>query len=154
MHEWDETGTVDEACSEASVGDTVNLSNGTAEAALKSISSAMADGINWDSERWGTLPAQHSGSTVPKGAYGTVLEGPIPIFESGQDYCTSSARWTETLPLKGFVWGVIYDVRDKGSASQKNVWVRVDMEHLYPVGSWYGGGSWGVTFDGPPVLVW
>lgn len=154
MREWSETGTVDEDCSAATSGDWVNMSTGVADAALKAISTAMADGINWDTERWGTLPAQHTGSTVPKGKYGTVLEGPIPIFESDASYCSGGAKWNETLPLKGFVWGVIYDVRDKGSAVQKTAWVRVDLEHLYTMGDWYGGGEWGVTFDGPPVLVW
>lgn len=154
MHQWAEDGTVDEACSEAAVGDSVNLSNGTAEAALQAINDAMADGIPWDSDTWGALPAQHAGSTVGKKVYGTVLVGPIPIFDGSAAYCSGKTSWNETLPLAGFVWGAIYDVRAKGSAVQKNVWVRVDLSHLHPIGEWYGGGEWGVTYDGPPVLRW
>lgn len=154
MHAWDETGTVPEACSSAAAGESVNLDNGVVGGALSELNQAMAKGIDWNETVWGPLPAQHKDSTVPKAVYGTVLEGPIPIFDAGPEYCSDDAAWNETLPLLGFVWGVIYDVRTKGSASQKNVWVRVDMEHLHPVGDWYGGGSWGVTYSGPPVLQW
>lgn len=154
MQEWNETGTVTEPCSEVSSGSTVNLGNGDMTSALKELAETMGDGIPWSNERWGTLPKQNANSNVAKADYGTVLEGPIPIFDAGAAYCTPSASWNETFPVLGFVWGVIYDVRWKGSAAQKNVWVRVDTSEIYDIGEWYGGGDWGVTYSGPPVLVW
>jgi hypothetical protein len=154
MHDWEETGEVDAACSQAGTSDYVNLGNGEMTSALKALEDAMKDGLDWSTERWGALPAQNSRSTVPKGVYGSVLEGPIPIFQGGADYCGPRAAWNETYPVLGFVWGVIYDVASKGSAAQRNVWVRVDTRHIYTVGEWYGGGAWGVTYNGPPVLTW
>lgn len=154
MQEWDATGDVTEPCTEVTTESTVNLGNGDMTSALKALSSAMGDGIDWSTERWGALPKQDANSTVPKGDYGTVLEGPIPIFDATASYCTPSASWNQTFPVIGFVWGVIYDVRWKGSAAQKNVWVRVDTSQIYDIGEWYGGGAWGITYSGPPVLVW
>lgn len=154
MHDWEETGSIDAACSEASTSDTVNLGGGEMTSALNALSDAMGDGLEWSGDRWGVLPAQHPKSSVQRSDYGHVLEGPLPIFAGGADYCGPHAAWNETLPVLGFVWAVIYDVAAKGSAAQRNVWVRVDTRHIYTVGDWYGGGSWGVTYDGPPVLVW
>lgn len=154
MHEWAETGTVTHACTEVEAGDSVNLGNGSQAGSVSYLSSAMARGVAWDGSRWGALPAQHANSSVPKGVYGTVLEGPIPIFSGGTGYCTASARWNETLPVAGFVWGVIYDVAAKGNAAQRNVWVRLDVAHFYDIGDWSGGGEWGVTWHSAPVLVW
>lgn len=153
MHEWDETGTVEESCTEASVGDSVKLGNGSQAGSLNYLSDAMGRGLPWDSERWGALPPQHAKSSVPTATYGMVLEGAIPIFSGGDGYCTSTASWNETLPVVGFVWGVIYDVA-KGNASQRNVWIRLDVSHVYDLGSWSGGVDYGVTWNAAPVLVW
>ncbi len=154
MHEFEDTGTVSEACAQIGVDDTVNLGNGAQASSLTYLSNAMSQGIEWDTERWGALPPQHAQSSVPKKAYGTVLEGPIPIFSGGSGYCTAGASWNETLPIEGFVWGVIYDVASKGSAAQRNVWIRLDVSTVYDIGEWSGGGNWGVVAFAPPVLVW
>ena len=154
MHEFADSGTVADACAQISVDDTVNLGNGSQASSLSYLSNAMSQGIEWDTERWGALPPQHAQSSVPKKAYGTVLEGPIPIFSGGHGYCTAGASWNETLPIEGFVWGVIYDVASKGSAAQRNVWIRLDVSTVYDIGEWSGGGNWGVVAFAPPVLVW
>lgn len=154
MHEWSETGTVTQTCTEIEAGDNVYLGNGEQASSLNYLAQTMSQGVPWDASRWGALPKQHSNSSVPKGVYGTVLEGPIPIFSGGTGYCTAAAKWTETLPLVGFVWGVIYDVGAKGAAAQRNVWVRLDVSHIYEIGEWSGGNDHGVTWTTPPVLVW
>ncbi len=154
MHEWSSTGTITQECSQIESGDTVNLGNGEQASSLSYLSSSMSKGIPWNTSYWGALPPQHTKSTVPKNAYGRVLEGPIPIFSGGTGYCTAAARWNETLPVAGFVWGVIYDVAATGSAAQRNVWIRLDVSHVYDVGEWSGGVDAGVTWLAPPVLVW
>lgn len=153
MHTWFDEGVVPEDCATISEGDTVNLGNGAQASSLHELSDRMSDGVPWASERWGPLPRQHPSSTVPPARYGTVIEGPIPVFDAGADYCSPKAAWNETFPVRGFVWGVIYDVAWKGKASQQNVWVRLDVRHIYEIGEWYGGEDWGVTYAGPPVLV-
>lgn len=153
MHTWHETGSVSDSCATVSAGDTVDLGNGAQASSLRYLNDALERGIPWDTSRWSTLPARHPKSTVPPDVYGTVIEGPIPIFEGGPAYCTPTAGWTETFPVRGFVWGVIYDVAWKGKISQQNVWVRLDVSHVYDIGEWYGGENWGITYAGPPVLV-
>lgn len=154
MHEWADTGTVTQECTQIHAGDHVNLQNGAQSASLTYLSNAMSRGVPWDTDIWGALPPQHSTSSVPRSVYGTVLEGPIPVFSGGTGYCTASARWTETLPVVGFVWGVIYDVAANGAARNKNVWVRLDVSTVYDIGEWSGGTNYGITFFGAPVLVW
>lgn len=154
MHEWSDTGTVTQECTQIHAGDEVNLGNGAQSSSLTYLSNAMSRGVPWDTEVWGALPPQHSTSSVPKSVYGTVLEGPIPVFSGGTGYCTAAGRWTETLPVVGFVWGVIYDVAANGAANKKNVWVRLDVSTVYDIGEWSGGNNYGITFFGAPVLVW
>ncbi len=153
MHTWFDEGVVPEDCATISEGDTVNLGNGAQASSLHEVSDQMSEGVSWATDRWGTLPKQHASSTVPKVDYGKVIEGPIPVFDAGADYCSPKAAWNETFPVRGFVWGVIYDVAWKGKASQQNVWVRLDVRHIYEIGEWYGGEDWGITYAGPPVLV-
>lgn len=153
IHEFSESGNVSTACAEVEAGDTVNLGNGAESASLQALSDAMSEGVPWVTDRWGTLPPQHKTSSVPTRDYGTILEGPIPVFVGSSVYCSSAAPWNETYPIRGFVWGVIYDVAAKGKAAQKNVWVRLDVSHIYPIGSGSGGDDWGITYPGPPLLV-
>lgn len=152
MQQWAEEGHVDASCAPAGMEQEVDLNNGVAASALQDLSDAMADGVPWDEDVWGPLPAQNKNSTVPASVYGTVLMGPIPLFDGGSGYCDGGA-WNETFPLAGFVWGAIYDVRSKGSSAERNVWIRLDLSRVYDIGDWYGGGSWGVTFTGPSVIV-
>lgn len=152
MWEWYETGTVAEACSTAAVGDEVGLGNGEQAASLKELADAVEQGIPWDSEVWGELPDQQSTSDVDPALYGHMLVGPMPVFDGGPNYCVNGA-WNGTETLSGFVWGAVYDVRWKGKARQKNVWVKLDPDSFYSVGSFPGGDDYGVKTLGPPVLV-
>ncbi len=154
MQEWAATGEVSEDCATADTSDSLGLDNGEMTNVLKALINAMVnDGIDWDTSRWGTLPPRHSGSDVPAGSYGQVLEGPLPVFQGDEAYCSGEGGWVQSEDLVGFVWGVIYDVRWKGAASKKNVWVRIDPDGPYSIGSWYGGGGWGVEALGPAVVV-
>lgn len=144
MHEWADTGHVEGTCVGAAVGDTVQLGNGVITNALRTWVQGIDRGIPWDASRWGPLPPQNAQSDVR--AYGKALVGAVPVFHAGAEYCAGGGgAWNQDAPLVGFVWGVLYDGRHTGPARDKNVWVRLDLSHTYPVGSSGGGPGWGVT---------
>ena len=153
MFAYAQTGEVDPDCAAGSIDDGADLNNGVAAAALAALADAVEDGLPWDSETWGTLPPRHAGSNIDVDRYGHVLEGPIPVFAGGPGYCGSAASWNEQVPILGFVWAAIYDVRQTGSAAQKNVWLRIDMSTLREIGTQGGGGDYGVTAPSPAVVV-
>ncbi len=154
MEQWYETGEVEEACAPADTDDTVNLNNGVAASALKEVAEAIGQGVPWDSDIWGSLPAQHPASEVPKSEYGHMLVGPIPVFDGGGSYCQSGGgSWNQTVPLKGFVWGALYDASAKGAAKNKNVWLRIDPGSFREIGDWYGGNNYGIVYTAPAVVV-
>jgi hypothetical protein len=153
MEAWVGELPMPDSCSPGAVNLTVDLNNGVAASALTALNNAMADGIPWDEEVWGELPDQDRFSTVPKGVYGNMLLGPIPLFDGGDDYCDGDASWNEDHRVTGFVWGAIYDVRAKGSAAERDVKIRIDVSHVYEVGDSWGGSEWGVTYPGPSVMV-
>lgn len=152
IEQWMQDGTVEEACAPAEVEQSVDLDNGMASSVLRTLADAMANGIPWDEELWGPLPPQDPNSTIPANEYGTVLAGPIPLFDE-EGYCDGNSHWNETFPVVAFIWAIIYDVDDRGSAQDRNVWVRLDLSQIYEVGEWPGGDPWGVVWTGPSVLV-
>ena len=154
MHEWYETGEVDVACVEGSIDNTATLDNGLATSALRGITDAVEAGVAWDSSVWGVLPEQQECSGVDEELYGHMFAGPIPVFDGGGSYCSEGGgAWTGSAPLDGFVWAAIYDVCDKGSAANKNVYLRVDLSSRFDIGTWYGGGDYGIYSSGPGVVV-
>lgn len=153
MEAWVGELPMPEGCAPGAINLTVDLNNGVAASALNALNAAMASGIPWDEEVWGELPAQDPFSTVPAGAYGNMLLGPIPLFDGGDAYCDGDASWTADHRVTGFVWGAIYDVRAKGSAAERDVKIRIDVRHVYEVGESWGGSEWGVTYPGPSVMV-
>ncbi len=153
MHEYYETGHVDEDCTSADMTDPVGLNNGVAASALQHVADAVEAGVPWNPAVWGPLPEQHPGSAIDPDAYGNVLEGPIPVFVGGPSYCGPSGSWNETLPMLGFVWAAIYDVRTRGSATNKNLWMRIDLSTLRTVGTGGGGEDYGVVAPSPAVVV-
>ena len=140
-------------CATIQVGDPLNLDNGVKAGALHTVGDAIGDwGLDWDPVSWGALPGQHAGSDIDPLYYGQTLTGPIPIFESGASYCSpGGGSWTDVVPVKGFVWGLLYDVRYTGSP--KSMWMTLDLATTYQVGTWWGGSNYGVTSPGPPVVV-
>ncbi len=153
MHEFYDDGEVESECDSASTADTVDLGNGVMSSAFSSLASAMPSGVEWRSDYWGAIPARNSKSAISAADYGTVLEGPIPVFSGTSAYCSSGAAWNEEFEIVGFVWGVIYDVRTSGAASSKNVWVRLDTTHVFDVGTASGGAEYGITAPGTPAIV-
>lgn len=153
MEEYNQTGQVDESCASASTSDSVGLNNGVISSGLFALEEAVENGIPWDSEAWGPLPAQNPGSSVDPNRYGHVVEGPLPVFLSSDAYCTPGAPWNTTETILGFVWAAVYDVRAKGAAKKKNVWLRINWSTLREVGTGGGGVDYGIVAPGPAVVV-
>lgn len=156
MNEWYETGEVSsEECTEGDAELTGNTSNGENTSALMEIEDLLAtEGVPWDDSVWGDLPARNANSSLSASEYGNMIVGPFPVLDTSDDYCTSGGgKWGPSFNVLGFVWGAIYDVRYSGSAKNKNVWVRIDPLSSYDVGTSWGGGDYGITVSGPPVLI-
>jgi Flp pilus assembly protein TadG len=151
--QYQEEGVINPACATVSTSDDLDLNNGEHSAALKALADAIGEGALWDEEVWGDLPARHDGSAVDPNLYGHMLAGPLPVFDGGNEYCEGGGGWTETAPIVGFVWAAVYDVRWKGAAAQRNVWIRLNFHHPYDVGTAPGGGPYGVVAAGPPLVV-
>ncbi len=153
MEQYHETGQVDDSCAPASTASEVGMGTGEIAVALRDVAEAVEDGIPWDSAVWGDLPSRHPGSSIDASRYGHVLEGPIPVFASDPDYCTSGGPWNTSEPIMGFVWAAIYDVRAKGAAANRNLWLRIDWSTLRDIGTGGGGVDYGITAPGPAVVV-
>ena len=139
MHAWRDTGTVSTACSSIRISDTVALNNGDQASVLRELATLVPNGLNWDSTVWGALPPRNSSSALTAAQYGKTLAGPMPIFDGGNGYCSGSEPWNKTYAVTGFVWAAIYDVRTSGSASNRNIWLKVDPLTYRDIGRWYGG---------------
>ena len=155
MQEWAATGVVDSACGRIATSDDAVHTNGEIDSGLQYIAQHIgSEGIPWDSSVWGTLPAQQPNSSIKASDYGMVYAGPIPVFQSGSEYCSGSGgSWTTTEPIAFFVWAVIYDVVNTGGASSKTVYMRLDLDTVYNVGDWGGGDDHGVLSETPAALV-
>jgi len=144
---------VSEDCEGADVSDWADTSNGTIDAGLGELDTLMeASGRSWDSSVYGTMPKQDTNSSIAKAKYGRVLEGPFPILDASDEYCTSKGgKWGKNFQVTGFVWGVMYDVMTKGS--NKGIKIKLDLSHVYDVGSSVGGSTHGVVTNVPPTLM-
>lgn len=157
MNEWYETGEVSsEDCTNGEVGTTAQTNNGEVTSGLQTIEDLLESSeIPWDESVWGDMPAfDPLTSSLSASTYGHVLMGPFPVIDATDDYCSDDGgKWNASFTVLGFVWGVIYDVKSTGSASKKNVKVRIDPLSSYDMGESWGGGDYGVTVSGPPVLI-
>ena len=153
MWEWYDTGEVSEACAEGSVSDTMGMGTGENTSALQTLADAVGSGIPLDTEVWGELPDQAGCSAVDEDGYGNAVVGPIPVFNADPEYCEGGGAWNEEAPVDGFVWAAIYDVCWKGAAKNKNVFVKIDMDSKYQIGTGWGGGDYGIVSVGPGVVV-
>lgn len=156
MQEWAATGEVTETCAEIALGDPLDLHNGTVASGQSYIAHHIGtEGVPWDSDLWGSLPAQDPDSAVSAHAYGYTYVGPIPVFDGPTTYCTTGGAWNETWPVVGFTWAVIYDVTKGSGSTGQTIKMRIDTDSFYGVGSWPGltTTDYGVQADTPSVLV-
>lgn len=136
--------------------DEVGLQNGVVTSALKEVADVIsASPTTWNTQDWGPQPPAMSGSAISPSKYGRTLEGAIIIFDGGPEYCEAhGGAFNGTERLVGFAWAVVYDVRTSGSASSKNMKMKIDTYVSQTVGLRGGGGFFaGVTYDAPGVLV-
>lgn len=139
----------------AEAGDTVGVQNGVVASVIRDMADRI-EGSNtvWDSQIWGTQPAQSADSIVKANRYGHTYEGPILVFDGADSYCQTGGSFNGEFALVGFLWGAVYDVTSggKGGATQKNVMMRINVADLYDVGSSGGGVGRGVVYM-EPLLV-
>jgi Flp pilus assembly protein TadG len=153
MNTWATGAKVESACAEAAIGDTLYLGNGVVQSALSDLNSQIQTSIAWKTDLWDAMPARQATSSIPAGKYGKVYAGPVPIFDGGSGYCSASASWNGSKTITGFAWGVIYDVQSTGSAASRTLWMRVDPDDLYNVGTAWGGPNHSVTVLPPAKIV-
>lgn len=137
------------------VGDEVGLQNGVVNSALSEIASLLAVSPTTWSPDWGPQPSRMAGSALSASNYGRTLEGAIIVFDGGPGYCQGSGgSFNGFEPLVGFAWAAIFDVRTSGSASQKNVRMKLDTLVDRRIGL-RGGGALlaGVAFQSPSRLI-
>ncbi len=156
MQEWASTGEVTQTCAEVAIGDPLDLHNGTVASGQSYIAHHIGtEGVPWDSDLWGSLPAQDPDSAVSAHDYGYTYVGPIPVFDGPASYCTTGGAWNETWPVVGFTWAVIYDVTKGSGSTGQTIRMRIDTDSFYDIGSWPGltTTDYGVQADTPSVLV-
>ncbi len=144
-----------EASGEAAVGDPVGLQNGVVTSGLAELADEIeSSATSWDPAKWGTLPTRMSGSAVSASKYGRTYEGPIMVVDGGSEYCTGSGgSFTHDLPLKGFLWAAIFDVKTSGAAEGKTLELRIDTSGYHDVGTAAGGPDYGVIRRLSPRMV-
>jgi hypothetical protein len=144
-----------EADGDAAVGDPVGLQNGVVTSALDALAARVdSSATTWQESRWGTLPARLSGSSIGVAKYGHTYEGPVIVFDGGDEYCHGSGgSFNHSQPLKGFLWGAIYDVKNSGSSASRTIKMRLDTSSGYNAGTQGGGPDYGVVTHFPPRLV-
>lgn len=138
----------------AQVGDLVGLNNGVINSALSALDSAVEGSTTtWNTSDWGTIPTQHARSSIAAAKYGHTYEGAIVVFDGGPGYCTGSGgSFNQFEVITGFIWGAVYDVRT-GSAAQKNIQVRLDLNSDRAIGTRGGGLDAGVLYQPPVTMV-
>ncbi len=132
----------------------VELNNGVITTVLRTLGDAVVNSDTaWDERLWGEQPVPYDKSYVDKnGGYGNTFEGPIVVFDGGAD--CSNVKYTGDSKITGFAWAAVYDVVDAGSASDKNVRVRLNTLDEFTWGT-QGGGTLddGVEYEPPAMIV-
>ncbi len=138
---------------EAAVGDPVFLQNGAIGSAMQALATRIStSGTTWDVSRWGALPARMAGSSISAANYGKTYEGPVMIFDGGDEYCTGSGgAFNQSEPITGFLWGALYDV--KASGNPKDLKLRLDVESDHNMGTSGGGPDYGVIAQAAPRMI-
>jgi Flp pilus assembly protein TadG len=149
---------IQDSCSgePAHIGDPVGLQNGAVQSALTELATALnTSDTRWSTDLWGDTPTRQSTSAVTAGAWGNTVEGIVAVFDGGTEYCKASAPWNGNKPIVGFMWGAVYDTRTSGSASDRNIKMRLDVSGVRGdrAGSDGGGPDWGVTTESPPHMI-
>lgn len=140
----------------ARVGDDAGLQNGVVSSALFEMIDIIEEGgSTWNSDNLGPIPSQNSQSAIKKSAYGNTLEGAIIVFDGGPGYCQGKGgSFNGYEEIVGFAWATVYDVRTKGGAKNKNIFVRIDPMADEVIGIEGGGQvAGGVKSQGKVALV-
>ena len=153
----------------AETGDTVNISNGQNNSAVK----LMAEIINEDHdsavpEEWptdyfqqkpkrnGVEANQKKNSDITSKDWGNNISGVVPIIDTGYfgngGNC-GNISFTSAMPIVGWTYTYIYDMHSKGNPKM-NVWMQFDFLNEYDVGYGYDPDAIGnILGTGAAMLV-
>ena len=120
------------------VGDTIDVFHGTKNSVRKRLVSMIEEsGTEWDTTRFGTKPTQQACSQISADDFGKTLEGPMPVFSTGNatidagickgKYTLKDLGVSEGV-VTGFVWGVFYDVTDTSGGGSSTSRVRASHD--------------------------
>lgn len=132
---------LEDGCSAGSlsVSQNINLTNGVVSSAVDTMGQVLnghkGSAEPWDDENLGPMYKRKKPHAFPKGqslvndsAWGNVLQGPVAMVDLGGEpgSCAGAANFTGTHQVKGFTWGVIYDVQ-AGNAQEKGFMIQFDF---------------------------
>ena len=139
---------------EVTTASLVELNNGAVTDVLRTLGDAVVGSETyWDERVWGPQPEPLDKSYVSKkGGYGNTFEGPIVVFDGGED--CANVKYTGDQQITGFAWAAVYDVVDTGSVKTKNIRVRLNTIDEFTWGT-QGGGTLedGVDYEPPAMIV-
>lgn len=127
--------------------DMVTINDGAIASAVNALADAVSGStVVRDTPRWGAMPEQSKKSGV--NPYGRVLEGHLIVLDDPND-CNGTRFGGASVPVVGFVSGIVYDVDTRGGVDEREIRVRLTCEvERYGLG---GGGYFGTT--APPHFV-
>lgn len=117
------------------VGEMMNVNEGEHTSAIQKIADILngkttAETVAWDPSLYGALPARdgiHANTVAQSGvkpaSWGQTLQGVVAFVDGGDD--CDGVDFSGDMPITGFTWALVYDVKDTGSS--KNVWIQVDV---------------------------
>jgi hypothetical protein len=127
------TGMCDQG--EIAVGDPMHVNEGNHTSAIQKLADILNEAtavevVPWDAALYGPMPARDgvSANTAAQSAvtaanWGNTLQGVVAFVDGGDD--CDNVSFTGEIPITGFAWAVIYDVKQSGS--NKNVWMQLDV---------------------------
>ena len=146
---------------EVTIDDTMNVSNGQNNSALKYIGDIIngkgsVDPTDWPRDDLGRIPRRNGvtankakNSFVSRRSWGNTVQGPVALVDVGD---CGNPRFTGAMDITGFTWAVIYDGKSKGG--NKNLIIQLDFITEHDVGGDISDDAYGnITGLASPVSV-
>lgn len=147
------------------VGDPMYVNEGNHTTAIATIAAILNDTTAvapkpWSTTLYGPMPLRdgtHANlptkSSVTASHWGNTLQGVVALVDGGTD--CSHVTFTHSMPITGFAWAVLYDVRSTGS--DKNVWMQLDLVNEHDIWGDVDDDATGTTTisaDPPSMVVY
>ncbi len=125
----------------ATTVDVISLNNGSVNAAMIELASAVSASPDRWSASWGTQPTRSARSGISVPNYGKVLLRELVVYDDPKG-CTDPKYNALGVPVRGFATAAIYDVETSGPVASRNIRMRVLCGESEERG---GGGFYGTT---------